>query len=267
MIDDSNLQPASLYLGGKKVATESTVGEGFDIDAITENLAEGGNYSYFIRAQGSNGEDKYTVSSYLSPNNVQGFTADSDIDVASTNVQVTAQGAKQASDGLSVLYGPELPANNVSKIKLIPTLADASLAAQVSYEASFDGGATWQPIAASQEYLVQDELGQSVQIRATFNSAGVAIKSWNVQITSLNLNDSFIVQLVTQAQRPTAMSMVNYSIWLRWDGILGDDETYSVYRGTTPDFEPDLVNHTNRIFSGLTQNYIYDIDVTKDQTH
>ncbi|WP_138295043.1 RHS repeat-associated core domain-containing protein [Clostridium sp. BSD2780061688st1 E8] len=267
VIDDSNLQPASLYLGGKKVATESTVGEGFDIDAITENLAEGGNYSYFIRAQGSNGEDKYTVSSYLSPNNVQGFTADSDIDVASTNVQVTAQGAKQASDGLSVLYGPELPANNVSKIKLIPTLADASLAAQVSYEASFDGGATWQPIAASQEYLVQDELGQSVQIRATFNSAGVAIKSWNVQITSLNLNDSFIVQLVTQAQRPTAMSMVNYSIWLRWDGILGDDETYSVYRGTTPDFEPDLVNHTNRIFSGLTQNYIYDIDVTKDQTH
>ena len=79
VIDDSNLQPASLYLGGKKVATESTVGEGFDIDAITENLAEGGNYSYFIRAQGSNGEDKYTVSSYLSPNNVQGFTADSDL--------------------------------------------------------------------------------------------------------------------------------------------------------------------------------------------
>ena len=60
VIDDSNLQPASLYLGGKKVATESTVGEGFDIDAITENLAEGGNYSYFIRAQDSNGEDKYT---------------------------------------------------------------------------------------------------------------------------------------------------------------------------------------------------------------
>ena len=258
-------QPASLYIGSEKVQTEQTAGEGFNLDVINAGLEEGQEYTYFVRKMAKENEDtdSYSIETYASKN-IHSFTTIESLDSSSQNITISPKGAKATNSSLPViLCAPEIVNSNIVEAEVSVT---GEYFDNDAFQASSDGGITWIDFNAEDERIKLDKPANQLLIRYIGELSGKAyITSWKVNFLTLNPTQSFTVKLIDEPKNLTAYSMVNYSIWLRWDPSATEGVTYSVYRGDTPDFEPDLVNHTNRIRSGLTDTYMYDTDVIESE--
>lgn len=258
-------QPASLYIGSEKVQTEQIAGEGFTLDVINARLEEGQEYTYFVRKMAKENEDtdSYSIETYASKN-IHSFTSIESLDSSSQNITISSKGAKATNSSLPViLCAPEIVNSNIVEAEVSVT---GEYFDNDAFQASSDGGITWIDFNAEDERIKLDKPANQLLIRYIGELSGRAyITSWKVNFLTLNPTQSFTVKLIDEPKNLTAYSMVNYSIWLRWDPSATEGVTYSVYRGDTPDFEPDLVNHTNRIRSGLTDTYMYDTDVIESE--
>ncbi|MCA1057597.1 DNRLRE domain-containing protein [Rossellomorea aquimaris] len=228
---------------------------------------EGSKNQLYLRGKDAEGAYHYSTFAYRTQGIVDGFEGEEFIgslsNVVRNGQKVMISGSARSGSIESVTKSVS---GNISTVHL-STVEETPSGTSITYEASADGGHTWEEVHPNQTHALS-HTGSTLTLRATLNASSTGVSpvldSWDSEVVYVNKQgNAFNVQLIDVPTNLTATPNVNYMTYLRWNASSTEGVTYSIYRSSTPGFTP---SKDTLVAEGVKDSYWNDFQLHYGQT-
>ncbi|MEI5908515.1 DNRLRE domain-containing protein [Bacillus spongiae] len=265
ILDVLNYDQVDLFVNSKLVDKKETAADELSFDAT--QYPENSLNQLYVRGKDASGQYHYSTYAYQTEGIVDLFETEEKIAKLSSaeRTDLGIQLTSTAKTGMVESTAVTVP-GDISTI-LLTTSEEKPSGTSISYEASADGGKTWDAITLNEPFALSHS-GSELKVKATLSTAtaGVSprLQSWDSEIVYVNTQGhSFKVKLIDEPKNVSATPNVNYMTLLRWDASATKDVTYSIYRSATPDFTP---SEATLVEEGVRATYWNDYNLNYGQT-